>query len=55
VLLCSDGLTETVRDDRIATLLAGHEDGHEACRGLIDAANAAGGPDNITVVLLHVT
>jgi len=55
VLLCSDGLTETVRDDRIATLLAEHEDGHEACRGLIDAANAAGGPDNITVVLLHVT
>jgi serine/threonine protein phosphatase PrpC len=55
VLLCSDGLTETVRDDRIATLLAEHEDGHEACRGLIDAANAAGGPDNITVVLVRMT
>jgi PPM family protein phosphatase len=54
VLLCSDGLTEAVADDRIAELLAAEGDGGEAYRGLIDAANAAGGPDNITVVLLRV-
>jgi serine/threonine protein phosphatase PrpC len=52
VLLCSDGLTEAVGDPDIATILATAADGAAACRSLIDAANAAGGPDNITVVLL---
>jgi len=53
VLLCSDGLTEAVDDGRIAELLSATDDGDAACRSLIDAANAAGGPDNITVVLLR--
>ena len=53
VLLCSDGLTEAVDDDRIAELLSAQADGNAACQALIDAANAAGGPDNITVVLLR--
>jgi PPM family protein phosphatase len=54
VLLCSDGLTEVVDDDAIAAALAGQADGDDACRALIAAANRAGGPDNITVVLLRV-
>jgi PPM family protein phosphatase len=54
VLLCSDGLTEAVDDDQIAELLSSTPDGTAACQALIDAANAAGGPDNITVVLLRV-
>jgi PPM family protein phosphatase len=54
VLLCSDGLTEPVDDDQIAQLLSAEPDGNTACQALIDAANAAGGPDNITVVLLRV-
>jgi protein phosphatase len=54
VLLCSDGLTETVPDPHIAELLTTGPDGDAACRALIDAANAAGGPDNITVVLIRV-
>jgi protein phosphatase len=53
VLLCSDGLTEPVDDDQIAQLLSAEPDGNAACQALIDAANAAGGPDNITVVLLR--
>jgi PPM family protein phosphatase len=53
VLLCSDGLTEPVPDAAIAQLLA-TPDGDAACRALIDAANTAGGPDNITVVLVRV-
>jgi serine/threonine protein phosphatase PrpC len=53
VLLCSDGLTEAVHDDQIAELLSAAGDGDATCRSLIDAANAAGGPDNITVVLLR--
>ena len=54
LLLCSDGLTEAVGGDRIAALLSAAPDGHAACRSLIDAANGAGGPDNITVVLIRV-
>jgi serine/threonine protein phosphatase PrpC len=54
MLLCSDGLTGPVDDQRIAEILVGTPDGAEACQSLIDAANAAGGPDNITVVLLRV-
>ncbi|HEU4396649.1 MAG TPA: Stp1/IreP family PP2C-type Ser/Thr phosphatase [Actinomycetota bacterium] len=54
VLLCSDGLTEVVDDDQIAGVLADRADGGDACRALIGAANRAGGPDNITVVLLRV-
>jgi protein phosphatase len=54
VLLCSDGLTEVVDDDRIAAELAGQADGDDACASLVAAANRAGGPDNITVVLLRV-
>jgi PPM family protein phosphatase len=53
-LLCSDGLTEAVPDVTIAELLSANEDGEAACRSLIDAANEAGGPDNITVVLVRV-
>jgi protein phosphatase len=55
VLLCSDGLTEAVADGRIAELLSTAPDGQAACRSLIDAANDAGGPDNITVVLVRVS
>jgi PPM family protein phosphatase len=54
LLLCSDGLTEAVDDDQIAQLLSTAPDGHAACRSLIGAANDAGGPDNITVVLVQV-
>ncbi|HWH31253.1 MAG TPA: Stp1/IreP family PP2C-type Ser/Thr phosphatase [Egibacteraceae bacterium] len=54
VLLCSDGLTGPVDDHTIAEVLAGTADGDTACRQLIEAANAAGGPDNITVVLLRL-
>jgi protein phosphatase len=54
VLLCSDGLTEVVPDVKLAQLLAADPDGDATCRSLIDAANSAGGPDNITVVLVRV-
>jgi PPM family protein phosphatase len=54
LLLCSDGLTEAVDDDRIAALVSAAPDGQATCRSLIDAANDAGGPDNITVVLVRV-
>ncbi len=54
LLLCSDGLTDAIDDARIAEILGAGLDGQTTCQALIDAANAAGGPDNITVVLLRV-
>lgn len=54
LLLCTDGLTSLVGDDRIASLLAAHGDPQSACRALLDAALAEGGSDNITVVLAAI-
>ncbi|MEI4470669.1 PP2C family protein-serine/threonine phosphatase [Frigidibacter sp. MR17.24] len=53
-LLCTDGLTEEVAEARIAALV-GRATPAEACRRLVDAALAAGGGDNVTVVVLRVT
>jgi serine/threonine protein phosphatase PrpC len=54
LLLCSDGLSSVVTDQEIGQVLAGAGDDGAACEMLIRAANAAGGPDNITVVLVTV-
>jgi PPM family protein phosphatase len=55
-LLCSDGLHGMVGDQVIARLLVPVPDAlEEAAARLIDAANEAGGRDNITVVLLRYT
>jgi serine/threonine protein phosphatase PrpC len=51
VLLCSDGLTEMQTGDDIAAVLNAAPDATTACQQLIAAANAAGGKDNITVVV----
>lgn len=53
-LLCSDGLTTMVGDDGIADLLADDGTLAEKASALVDAANAAGGRDNITVLLFRV-
>ncbi len=54
-LLCSDGLNTMLRDGEIRTILEKRaEDPEQACRELIAAANARGGEDNITVVVLRV-
>jgi PPM family protein phosphatase len=53
-LLCSDGLTTMVPDERLAGILLAHPRLRDAGEALIAAANEAGGRDNITVVLLRV-
>lgn len=53
-LLCSDGLTAELTDDEIRQQLTDHDDLDAAAGRLVDAANDAGGSDNITVVLLRV-
>ena len=53
-LICSDGLTDMVRERDVAELLAAGGPLSQRGRALIAAANAAGGRDNITVVLFSV-
>lgn len=51
VLLCSDGLWDMLDDDAINEIMARHDQAQPICDELIRAANAAGGEDNITVVV----
>jgi len=54
LLLCSDGLYSFVKDEEIAGLVS-VEAPAEACQHLIDAANEAGGTDNISVGIFHIS
>ena len=54
VLICSDGLSGMVRDADISAVLRRTEAPEAAATALIDAANEAGGEDNITVVVIDV-
>ena len=54
LLLCSDGLSGYVEDAEIRRLICEASSPQDACRKLIEAANANGGPDNITAVIVHV-
>ncbi len=53
-LLCSDGLTTMVREDRIAATLAETESLDDAVSSLVREANEAGGRDNVTVVAFRL-
>jgi protein phosphatase len=53
-LICSDGLTTMVGEDAIAAELGAARTLEETGHALVDAANAAGGRDNITVVLVRL-
>lgn len=54
VMLCSDGLSGMVSDNMLGGMLSGRLSTFETTKELIAAANAAGGTDNITVLLLDV-
>jgi len=53
-LLCSDGLTRELSDPQIECQLLGDYPLEEQCKRLVNAANKAGGHDNITCVLVRV-
>lgn len=55
LLLCSDGLTDMLASKQIAGILSQKTSLQQKCSLLIDAANHAGGRDNITVVLVKNT
>jgi serine/threonine protein phosphatase PrpC len=53
-MLCSDGLSGMVSDEAIAEAInQGGRDLEKVCESLITRANAGGGQDNITVVLVE--
>jgi protein phosphatase len=52
-LLCSDGLTGELPDPLIESMLAADLSLNELCTRLVDAANRAGGHDNITCLLVR--
>lgn len=53
LLLCTDGVTNMISEQTITELLLAHPDPQNACHALIQAANAAGGHDNITVIVVN--
>ena len=52
-LLCSDGLSGMVEDPKILELVKGATNLERAVASLVEAANAAGGTDNVTVLALQ--
>jgi protein phosphatase len=52
ILLCSDGLCDVVPEAEIAALV-GQRDVRGSCRRLVEAANKAGGPDNISAIVMR--
>ena len=54
ILLCSDGLTNMLDDDRIAHTLKTGRNPTVCSQSLIDEANAAGGEDNVTALVVEV-
>jgi serine/threonine protein phosphatase PrpC len=55
LLLCSDGLTAHVNDPEIAAILTRNGDPYDAARELVVAANAGGGTDNVTVIVVYAS
>lgn len=53
MLLCSDGLWGVVPDQEIKRIVTSADSPQQACDRLVDAANAAGGPDNISAILVY--
>ena len=54
VVLCSDGLVDEVSDQDIAKVLSQHSDPQETAEALVMVANANGGRDNTTVVVVDI-
>jgi serine/threonine protein phosphatase PrpC len=54
LFLCSDGLWGVVSERDIYRMISTSPSPDQACQKLVDAANAAGGPDNITAILVRI-
>jgi protein phosphatase len=54
IIVCCDGLWEMVRDEGIEDVMLREADPQSACELMVDHANAAGGDDNISVIVIQV-
>lgn len=54
VLLATDGLSSSISDDAISSIISKAKDPQGICEELADAANSEGGQDNITVVVVEI-
>lgn len=54
LLLCTDGLSSVLPADTIGGVLSDHDDLQAACDAFVRLANASGGPDNITAVIVQI-
>jgi protein phosphatase len=52
LLICSDGLWGEVPESELSSAVALYQEPNQACEELVRAANAAGGPDNITALIV---
>jgi protein phosphatase len=55
ILICSDGLWGVVSENQIAAVLTSDISIQMMCQQLVNMANDAGGPDNISVILVRVS
>lgn len=53
-LLCSDGLSDMVSPGELAALFTAHDDDERLAESLVEAALAAGGRDNVSLVLIRI-
>jgi len=54
LLICSDGLWSVVNESELQRLVKESGSPEEACQRMVEAANAAGGPDNISAILIRL-
>jgi serine/threonine protein phosphatase PrpC len=54
LLVCSDGLWGVVPKEELGKIIISANTPHQACKEMVDAANQAGGPDNITAILVRL-
>jgi serine/threonine protein phosphatase PrpC len=54
LVICSDGLWGVISEEKLAEMLSSTSAPHYICQELVQAANQAGGPDNISVILIRL-
>ena len=54
LLICSDGLWGLVAENELLRIVTTSASPQEACQLLVETANASGGPDNITAIVVHL-
>jgi protein phosphatase len=54
ILICSDGLWGVISDNEIEDVIRSSTEPQQACQSLTNLANSAGGPDNISVIIVRM-